>query len=266
MVAALGLTDYAEAKIFDYYLHGTAYTQPSTVYFSLFSTAPLDDGTAGTELTNITAPGYGRVAIGFGPYTSRRISNSGTITFTSSSTAWPKAVACGIWDNGTVGAGNLMAVGTLSPQPTVGALSSYSFAASEISIDISFFGPSLAQKFLDKLFKNTSTASLSASLYAALMTTSPDNDGAGGVEVVASGYSRKAATYGVWTAGSAALSSDVTFSSSTAAAYGTVVSVAYYDASTSGNFLWRANLASSVTIGIGANVVLRATTNTVSID
>lgn len=271
-MAGLGLTDYAEGKIFDYFLRtpSQAYTSPSVVYLAFFSVAPNDDGTGGTELTNVTATGYARQAVTFGAYVSRRISNSGTVTFTSTGGAWPTAVACGIWDNATVGLGNLLAVGTLSPQPTVSAAGTSSFAAGEITIDIAFFGPSLAQKMLDKLFRNTSTASLSTTLFAALNTTSPDADGAGGTEVTASGtnYARKAAVYGAYSAGASPLSSDVSFTASSTGTWGTVVAVSYYDSSTigAGNFLWRAVLGASVTIGAGSNVVLRATTNTVSID
>lgn len=255
-MAGLGLTDYAEAKALDYFLRGTAYAQPATVYLAFFTTTPNDDGTGGVELVG---DGYGRQAVAFGSYVSRRIANSGTVTFTSTGNAWPQAISCGIYDTST--SGNLMAVGTLSPQPTVGAGQSYSFVAGEILIQLDFFGPFLAQKILDKLFRNTSSAALNGSIYAALMTAATDNDGAGGAElssVTHSDYSRKSTAWNAYASGASQMTSDVTFVASAATAYGTIQHPAYYDASTSGNFLWRGSFGSAPTYGVGALVGLRA--------
>ena len=71
-----------------------------TPYAGLFSTAPADDNSAGTELAG---NGYSRQAAAFGaPVTDtgnlRKISNTNNIQFGPALADWPQAVAFGVFD------------------------------------------------------------------------------------------------------------------------------------------------------------------------
>lgn len=71
-----------------------------TPFVALFSTAPGDDGSAGTELTG---SGYARQSIAFGapgPATgnAEQVANSNNIQFGPAAADWLQAVAFGIFD------------------------------------------------------------------------------------------------------------------------------------------------------------------------
>lgn len=79
-----------------------------TPYAGLFSTAPADDNSAGTELAG---NGYARQAATFGaPVTDtgnlRKISNTNNIQFGPALADWPQAVAFGVFN--TQSNGNLL--------------------------------------------------------------------------------------------------------------------------------------------------------------
>ena len=74
-------------------------------FVGLFSTAPANDASAGTELAG---NGYQRQAATFGaPATDagnvRKIANTNNISFGPASSAWPQAVSFGIFDAQTSG-------------------------------------------------------------------------------------------------------------------------------------------------------------------
>ena len=86
-----------------------------TPFVALFSAAPGDDGSAGTELTG---NGYVRQAITFGApgagdsANQRKIANTGNIQFGPAAADWLQAVAFGIFDAQTNG--NLLYWNTLA--------------------------------------------------------------------------------------------------------------------------------------------------------
>ena len=90
-----------------------------TPFAALFSVAPGDDGSAGTELTG---SGYSRQAITFSspaPATgnARQVSNANTIQFGPGAADWLQAVAFGIFDAQT--SGNLLYWNTLTTPKVV---------------------------------------------------------------------------------------------------------------------------------------------------
>jgi hypothetical protein len=105
----------------------------------------------------------------------------------------------------------------------------------------------LAQKLLNNLF-GLSSYTVPANFYAALFTTSP---GAGntGVELSGNGYARVAipgnGTYWSLTAQTLSNLLSIAFPVFTGGTTGTVLSVGLYDASSSGNLLYFADLASA---------------------
>lgn len=256
-----GLSTYAEGKAHDHFFRNTAYTPAATVYMALFSTIPNDDGTGGTE---VSGTGYARQAITFGAYSSRRIANSGTVTFTNSGVgSWTTAIGWGIYDASS--SGNLLCTGTLSPQATVTAGNSFSLLAGEVIVDYQVHGPWLAEKVLDLLFRNTA-ASPPAIVYGALFTTAPSVDGTGGTESTGTGYTRKACTFAALSSKRGYLTGNVEFTTSAGSAWGSLPAVAFYTASSGGNFMAVASISPLPTVASGAPFSLLATSTYVGFD
>lgn len=107
-----------------------------TPYIGLFSTAPANDGAAGTELTG--AGGYARQAVTFGAPAAdtggiRKVSNSGVLTFgPASGSDWAQAVAFGVYDAQTNG--NLLYWDTLTTPKTVAVGDSAAFGAGTLVV------------------------------------------------------------------------------------------------------------------------------------
>ena len=90
-----------------------------TPYVGLFSVAPADDNSAGTELAG---NGYARQAISFGaPATDagnvRKVANTNNIQFGPALADWSQAVAFGVYD--AVANGNLLYWDALTTPKTV---------------------------------------------------------------------------------------------------------------------------------------------------
>jgi hypothetical protein len=90
-----------------------------TPYVGLFTVAPADDASAGTELAG---NGYARQAIVFGTPTTdlgsiRRIANTNNIQFGPAQADWPQAVAFGVFD--APAGGNLLYWDALTTSKTV---------------------------------------------------------------------------------------------------------------------------------------------------
>lgn len=136
------MSDYLENKLVDLTLRGQAFAAPTTLYFSLHTTATTDAG-GGTE---VTGGGYARAAVtaslanfagtqsagsttassGTGGATS----NNGTITFAAPTGNWGVVSHFGIWD--AASAGNLLFHGALTTSKTINngdAAPSFSAAA-----------------------------------------------------------------------------------------------------------------------------------------
>lgn len=111
------------------------------------------------------------------------------------------------------------------------------------------FSDYLEDKLLKHVFTNTGYTSPS-SLYLALYTTAP-SDAGGGTELAGDGYTRKAVSFSVsGTTTLATNSAAVEFDAATGA-WGTIVAVGVFDASSSGNLLAWSELATSKTISTG---------------
>ena len=111
------------------------------------------------------------------------------------------------------------------------------------------FSNYLETELLDHVFTNSAYTAPST-LYLALHTASPDEDGSG-TEVSTSGtaYAREAVTFSV-TGNTATTSAAVEYATATAN-FGTVTHVGVWDASTAGNLMAYAALTTSKTIETG---------------
>jgi hypothetical protein len=87
-------------------------------------------------------------------------------------------------------------------------------------------------------------------IYVALFTTLPADDGTGGVEVSGGSYGRQSVTFNAPSGGQVTNNGAVTFPTATAS-WGTVVGMGLYDAAVAGNLLYYANLTSSKVVDSG---------------
>ncbi len=134
-----GKSTYLEDKLLNW-MKGTAFgTAPTTVYVALFTTAPADDGTGGTEVSGgsyarasiTTSSGWSAVSTGTTPHT---ISNGGVVTFATPTANWGTVVAIGIYDAST--AGNLLYFNTITSQSiNSGVIASFAVGALIVSED-----------------------------------------------------------------------------------------------------------------------------------
>ena len=108
----------------------------------------------------------------------------------------------------------------------------------------------LEDKLLKHTFTNTAFTSPTA-VYLGLFTSAPTDTG-GGTELSGNAYARHAVTFAVsGTSPTLATNSSAIEYPTATASWGTLVAVAVFDASTSGNMLAWADLASNRTVGSG---------------
>lgn len=109
------------------------------------------------------------------------------------------------------------------------------------------FSDYLEDAALNHIFRNVALTS-PTTVYMALFTVAP-TDAGGGTEVTGGGYARQAVTFGAPSGGAIANTGAVSFTA-TGAAFGAVIAVGFFDASTAGNMLaW--NTITSATINDG---------------
>jgi hypothetical protein len=107
----------------------------------------------------------------------------------------------------------------------------------------------LEDKILNHVFTNTAYTS-PTTVYVGLFTVAPTDVG-GGTEVSGSGYARKSAAFTVSGTGTLATNSAAIEFDAATGSWGTIVAIAVFDASTSGNMLAFADLTTSKTIASG---------------
>ena len=108
----------------------------------------------------------------------------------------------------------------------------------------------LEDKLLKHTFTNTAFTS-PTTVYLGLFTSAPTDTG-GGTELSGNAYARQAVTFAVsGTSPTLATNSSAIEYPTATASWGTLVAVAVFDASTSGNMLAWADLASNRTVGSG---------------
>jgi hypothetical protein len=111
------------------------------------------------------------------------------------------------------------------------------------------FSDYLEDKVLKHVFTNTSYTPAST-LYVGLFTAAPSDTG-GGTEVSGGSYARTSVSFSVSGTTTLCTNSAAVEFPSASASWGTVVAIAVFDASTSGNMLAWADLTSSKTIDSG---------------
>jgi|TARA_R110001632_G_scaffold100489_4_gene207769 hypothetical protein len=128
----MSFSDYLENKILAYTFSGTAFTPAATKYMALYTVAPNDDGTGGTEVST-SGTGYARQTVAF-TTTSSQSSNSAAVEFATSQSSWGTVTAIGVLDAAT--SGNLYAVGTLAVAKPISTGDVFRVPAGDLDIDL----------------------------------------------------------------------------------------------------------------------------------
>lgn len=270
-------TNHAENKLADM-VRGQAWTLGASLYLGLASAA--SDG----SITELSGTGYGRVGLtrnltnwagtqGAGTTTassgtSHASSNNVAANWGTSGSAWGTANYVVVYDAGS--GGNAIAAFILAAPIVIGSGTPVSVAAGTLSFTLGLTGGCsdyLANKLIDFIFRGQAFT-FPATMYAGLTTTVTTNAG-GGTEVGGGvGYARVAITgsltnwSGTQAAGTTSASSGtsgqisnnvaITWGAPTGS-WGTAGWVTYRDASSAGNLLFHAPLASAKTIGAGVS-------------
>ena len=95
-------SNYLEDALINATLRNTAYTSPTTVYVSLYTSDPTDADT-GTE---VSGGSYARTSVTFDAPSNGVTQNSADVTFPTSTASWGTVTHIGIHDAST--AGNLL--------------------------------------------------------------------------------------------------------------------------------------------------------------
>lgn len=116
----MSFADFLEDELLDHVFGAAAYTAPATLHIALFTTAPADDGTGGTE---VSGNAYARVAVtnnatNFPASSGGAKSNGTVIQFATATGSWGTVLAFGVYD--AASGGNLLSVGTLGTSKAVG--------------------------------------------------------------------------------------------------------------------------------------------------
>lgn len=246
------LTDFAEDAMLDHVFNKVAYTPPATVYVGLASADPTDAATGADANELADANAYQRTAITLGAAASRRVTQSGAVTFPQATGGdWGTATHWFLTSTQTYGAGDVLAAGSLSASKTINDGNTPSIASTEIYVEFSAgeISDYLANIWLDRMFRNQAFAV--PTTYVAGIITNPVTDSMTGstiTEPVGNGYARKlveenGGSSPTWdlAAGTTPTvvdnGADVDLGPASGGNWGTVIATAVCDASSVGNML-----------------------------
>ena len=124
-------SNYLENALVNAVLRNTAYTSPTTVYVSLYTTDPTDADT-GTE---VSGGSYARTAVTFGAPSNGVTTNSADVTFPTSTASWGTVTHIGIHDAST--AGNLLFHTPLDTAKTIDSGDIFKIETGNLSVTLS---------------------------------------------------------------------------------------------------------------------------------
>lgn len=254
------ISDFLENELLDH-VFNAAYTPPATVYLALHTADPTDDG-SGAE-ANYTS--YARTAITFGAASSRRVTQSGAVTFPASTGGSNTVTHWGVWDASS--GGNLLAHGAFATSKSIVSGNTPSVATGVVYVEYSAgeISDYLANKLLDLAFRNTAYTAPDTYLGLTTATISDSDTGSTVTEVSGGSYARKqvnpnggsSPTWDVAASGVVDNTHDVSFPEATGS-WGTVVAVGIFDAATAGNLLFYDNAMTDQAVASGDTVTFPA--------
>ena len=110
----MSFSNYLETEILDHVFSGNAYTAPSTLYLSLHTANPDEDGSGAEVSTSGTA--YARTAVTF-TTTGNTASNNAAVEFATATANFGTVTHVGVYDAST--AGNLLCYAALTSSKTI---------------------------------------------------------------------------------------------------------------------------------------------------
>jgi hypothetical protein len=167
------LSDFLENKLLDH-LANVAFTPAPTLYVALCTADPTDAGTAATIPEVAVANGYARTAVTFGAAASRKVIQSGAVTFPPATGAWGTITH---WAAVTsaAGAGDLYAYGNFVTPFVPVAGNTPTIPSGELQVEIlptasgAGFTDYLVHAWLNRAFRNQAFAK--PATYVGLATT-----------------------------------------------------------------------------------------------
>ena len=126
------MSNYLENALLNGTLNGTTYTAPTTVYVSLWTSNPNDDG-SGTE---VSGGSYARVAVSFATAsgTSGEVLNDAAVEFAAATASWGVVGWIGI--NDALSGGNLMYHTALDTSKTIDTGDIFKIAIGNLSVTL----------------------------------------------------------------------------------------------------------------------------------
>jgi len=127
------MSNYLENALLNGTLNGTTYTAPTTVYVSLWTSNPNDDG-SGTE---VSGGSYARTAVSFATAsgTSGQVLNDAVVEFPTATASWGVVGWIGI--NDTASGGNLLYHTALDTAKTIDSGDIFKIATGNLSVTLS---------------------------------------------------------------------------------------------------------------------------------
>lgn len=248
------LSDYSELELLDH-VFNAAYTAAATVYLGLSTADPTDDASG---LAEPSGNGYIRKAITFGAAASRKVIQSGAVTFDEATGSWGTISHWGVFD--AESAGNMLAHGAFAASKAIVSGNTASVADAEVEVEYSAneISDALTLKLLDLMFRNQAYAAPDTYVALTTATISDSDTGSTITEPAGGAYARKqvnvnggaSPTWDVAAAGLVDNTHDVTFTTATAS-WGTIVAVAICSASTAGDLLFYDNAMTDQAVGNG---------------
>jgi hypothetical protein len=123
-------SNYLENAIINAVLRNTAYTSPSTVYVSLYTSDPTDADT-GTE---VSGGSYARIAVTFSAPSNGVTTSFGDVTFPTATASWGTVTHIGIHDAST--SGNLLFHTPLDVAKTIDSGDIFKITSGNLSVTL----------------------------------------------------------------------------------------------------------------------------------
>lgn len=187
------LSDFSENALVKHITREEAYSPAATLYLALCTADPTDAAT-GASMNEVANTGsYARTSVTYGAASSRRVTQSGTVTFPALTGSLGTATHYAIVTSGTYGSGDVLASGAFAVAKSLVSGNIPSVASGETWVEITAstgLSNYAANGFLDLMFRNQA---FTVSANALGLATTTLSDSSAGTEVANSNnYSRLA--------------------------------------------------------------------------
>jgi len=262
------LSDYAENKVLDHVLKNDSYSRPANLFLALLSVLATDVST-GATISELSGGNYARIGCdNWSVAATRATSNSAKISFATPNADWGVIVGWAILDSITVGAGNVIAYGELTPAKNIDSGQTVDIDIGQLDISFNKGGCSnyLANILLDHLFEDT-PFSQPTNLYHAFTTVHiADTDTGTTITEPSDGYARtKNNDWDVAASGESS-NTNLVESEISSDVWGDILDHGIIDSLTTGNLLFYGELSAAVEILADQYIFFEANTLTITLD